>query len=70
MLFIKNLPAWERVVRFAAVLLMASCAWHYKLTPVGIAFGAGALYTALTAIFGWCPACAAAGRRSKSRADH
>ncbi len=67
MLFVKNLPAWERLVRFAAVLLMAACAWHYKLTPVGFVFGAGAVFTALTAVFGWCPACAIGGRRLKSK---
>ncbi|MBW8734330.1 MAG: DUF2892 domain-containing protein [Asticcacaulis sp.] len=64
--YVKNLPAWERLLRFAAVALMAACAWHYKLSPVGIVFGAAAAFTAVTAVFGWCPACAMAGRRLKS----
>ena len=69
MLYVKNLPVWERLMRFVAVLMMIGCAWHFKVTPVGIAFAGGAAFTLVTAIFGWCPACAMAGRRVKARGD-
>ena len=64
MLYRKNLPTWERWVRALAVLFLATCAWRQGLTPVGLAFGALAVITLITAVFGWCPACAIGGRRS------
>lgn len=67
MLFVKNLPMWERLLRFVAVLVMVAGAWHYWPGLVGMGLAAGAVFTALTAVFGWCPACAVAGRRLKSR---
>ena len=69
MLYVKNLPVWERLMRFVAVLVMAGCAWHFKVSPVGVAFAAGAAFTLVTAVFGWCPACAISGRKLKVRSE-
>ena len=63
MWYVKNLPLWERGLRFLAAALMGSCAWHYGLNPVGIGFGAAGVVAALTAVVGYCPMCAMAGRR-------
>lgn len=63
MVYVKNLPWWERSLRigagalaagFALVSMEGAMAWGV------VAAGAGA---ALTGIFGFCPACAMAGRR-------
>lgn len=65
MIYVKNLPLWERSLRISlgaavtvyAVLNMASV-WGWLI----VTSGAG---IALTGIFGFCPACALAGRRLK-----
>lgn len=68
MIYVKNLPWWERLLRIGAGTSIAA----YALLSVGgvlggaiVACGAGA---ALTGLFGFCPACALAGRRLEKRA--
>ena len=63
MIYAKNLPWWERLLRIGAGAVAAA----YALLSVGgvlnwviLVGGAG---MALTGIFGFCPACALAGRR-------
>ena len=68
MWYVKNLPVWERGLRLLAALLMTSCAWHYGFNPVGIAFGIAGAVGALTAVVGFCPMCAMAGRRLRKPA--
>jgi hypothetical protein len=67
MLYIKNLPLWERLLRIAAgaaaaaygLLNMAGApGWVVAVIGVGIA---------LTGMVGFCPACALAGRRLEKR---
>jgi hypothetical protein len=65
--YVKNLPAWERVVRLVASLALAACAYRFWGHPAGIVFAALAVYNTATAIFGFCPGCAMAGRRSQSK---
>ena len=64
MWYVKNLPVWERIVRFIGALLMGGCAWHFGMTPVGWVFAASAAITVLTALVGYCPMCAIGGRRA------
>jgi hypothetical protein len=62
----RNLPAWERALRLAAGALLALAAW--RLLPAGTLTAAGfggAALLAATAVAGFCPACALAGRRLK-----
>ena len=66
MWYVKNLPAWERGLRLLAAALMGSCAWHFGLNPVGVVFGIAAVGGALTAVVGYCPMCAMAGRRPQA----
>jgi hypothetical protein len=64
MWYAKNLPAWERIVRFGGALLMAVGAWHVGMTPIGWVLAASAAITVFTALVGFCPMCALVGRRA------
>lgn len=67
MIYVKNLPWWERSLRIGA----GAVAVVYALLSVGGAEGwlilAGGVALALTGIFGFCPACALAGRSLDKR---
>ena len=63
MIYQKNLPGWERALRLLASVLTGLCALRFGATPVGITFGVASATALLTAFFGFCPACALAGRR-------
>ena len=72
MIYVKNLPMWERSLRIGAGTLVAA----YALLSMGGVMGwivlVGGIGLALTGIFGFCPACALAGRRlekSSARAE-
>lgn len=69
MLYVKNLPVWERLLRIS---LGAAAAVYAVLSIDGMlawAIVAGGVSIALTGIFGFCPACALAGRRLEKRAQ-
>jgi len=60
----RNLPHWERAARIVVAMLLAGAA---SVFLVGAAAWAGWLVAAtlaLTALAGFCPACAMIGRRS------
>jgi len=63
MFYVKNLPVWERLVRILGAVAMALCAYHFRSGPGGVFFGITGAITLLTAVFGFCPMCALAGRR-------
>ncbi|MFZ3007719.1 MAG: DUF2892 domain-containing protein [Phenylobacterium sp.] len=68
MLYKKNVPVWERVVRAIAGLLMLACGLlgpGVAGTPVGYIIAATGIGTLLTGFFGYCPACAVGGRKLK-----
>lgn len=68
MLFKKNLPVCERVLRGVAGLVMVACGLlgpGLAGTPVGFIIAASGVGTLLTGFVGYCPACAVAGRRLK-----
>jgi len=69
MLYLKrNLPGAERVVRLVLALAVAAVAG--LLLPAGFERWAGlaaAAGLALTALVGFCPACALVGRRAVER---
>lgn len=67
MWFVKNLPLWERLLRLLMAGAMLFCAWVLRANPVGWALAAGGVVAVLTALVGYCPACALAGRRSLNR---
>lgn len=64
MLYVKNVPNVERVIRFmmGLMLLGGALAWM-GATPVGWITGAMGMMAALSGLVGWCPMCAIAGRK-------
>lgn len=69
MLYVKNLPAWERLLRLSTGIAIATfggmgfggwTGWAGMVVGVGIA---------LTGVFGFCPACALGGRRLAKQAQ-
>jgi Protein of unknown function (DUF2892) len=67
LLYQKNMAGWESWVRvFAGAMMIACGLLGLKGMPVGyLIAGIGAM-TVLTGIFGYCPACAMAGRKLNS----
>lgn len=68
MIYMKNLPLWERTLRIVVGIVAVAYA---VLNLSGVSewvFIAGGVGIALSGIFGFCPACALAGRRLKPRA--
>jgi hypothetical protein len=65
--YVKNLPAWERALRGALALVGAAIAVTYVPTPMRWLGVTAALGFGLTAVVGFCPMCALAGRRLAKR---
>ena len=53
---------WARVI--VGALLVACSLTQIGLTPLWLVLAASGMFTALTGMFGFCPACAMAGRKS------
>jgi hypothetical protein len=69
MFYKRNLPFWERVARFVGATLLGLCALRFGATPAGLAFGIFGVMAAVTALIGFCPMCAIAGRRLRARSE-
>jgi len=66
--FKRNLPAAERVIRFALALALALVAVFLLPASLPRLLGlAGAASAAFTALVGFCPACALVGRAPVKR---
>lgn len=63
MVYLKNLPVWERLLRLALGLVTAACGLLGIGGPLGWGLVAVGVGIALTGALGFCPACALAGRR-------
>jgi hypothetical protein len=69
MIYQKNLPIWERLLRAAAGLLMIAgglLAPGLAGSVAGYVVAGSGLMAAATGFVGFCPACAMVGRRLKS----
>jgi hypothetical protein len=66
MLYIKNVPNWERALRVAmgAGLIAASVA-YFGPTTLGWITGLTSAMAAMSGLVGFCPACAMVGRQIK-----
>jgi hypothetical protein len=63
MFYRKNVGAKERAARFLAGVLMIYCGLVWlDATLLGVLVAASGATTVLTGLFGYCPACAVAGR--------
>ncbi len=67
MIYVKNLPLWERSLRIGAGTIAAAYAYLGVGGVLGWVILASGVGAALTGIFGFCPACALAGRRLEKR---
>jgi len=64
MLYRKNMGTTERVARLLGGALIVGCALaQVGFTPLGLVLAGSGVVAALTAVFGFCPACAMVGRR-------
>ena len=64
MMFKRNVPGWERLVRAAAGLgLIAAVAVMPLAGVAGWTVGLGGAGLILSSLLGFCPACALMGRR-------
>ena len=68
MLYVKNVPTMERVIRVMMGLapLGGSLLWLGPTTAGWVA-GAMGMMAALSGLIGWCPMCALAGRKLESK---
>jgi len=67
MLYKKNVAGWELWVRLFAGAMMIACGLlGLKGMPVGYLIAGVGVLTALTGVFGYCPACAVAGRKLRA----
>jgi len=64
MLYRKNVGSKEGVVRvLLGGLIVAGSLALVGTTPLGWTLAASGVFTALTGLFGYCPACAMVGRK-------
>lgn len=65
MLYRKNMGRKERVARLLGGALTVGCSiTQIGFTPLGLVLAGSGVMGALTAVFGFCPACAMVGRRT------
>ncbi len=63
MLYRKNLPLWERATHALAGIAMMACGLvGLQGLVIGYLVAASGVFVGLTGFFGYCPACAMAGR--------
>jgi hypothetical protein len=64
MLYVKNVPGWERAIRIVVGIAMLACGlFAMKGFPLGYLVAAAGITAILTGFFGFCPMCAMAGRK-------
>jgi hypothetical protein len=61
--FSKNLPMWERIIRFAVSIATIIFGLTMLRSPWNVLVAVGGIGFALTGLIGFCPACALVGRR-------
>lgn len=61
--FVKNVPTWERIVRIIVAITVIAIGLSFMAQPWNWFVAASGAGFALSGIFGFCPACALAGRR-------
>ena len=75
MIYVKNVPTFERIGRVLLGIVLVVCAgWAYfqlghdaLAVLLALVLLVSALFMVATGFFGWCPACALVGRKLKSK---
>ena len=64
MLYVKNVPGWERAIRLLmGVALIAASVAYFGSTMTGWVVGIAGAIAAMSGLLGFCPACAMVGRK-------
>ena len=64
MLYRKNVGSKESWIRVLGGASIAACSLaQIGATPLGLVLATSGVFTVLTGLFGFCPACALAGRK-------
>ena len=64
MIYRKNVGSRESLARILGGALIVACALtQIGTTPLGLILAGSGVFTTLTGVFGFCPACAMAGRK-------
>jgi hypothetical protein len=63
----KNVFAWEQIARLVAGAAIIGGGLYFVPGWPGILIAVAGLYTLLTGVFGYCPACAMVGRKPTDR---
>lgn len=68
MLYIKNVPNWERAVRvIMGMLAIAFAAMNWGVSGISVGVGVAGAMLAMTGFVGFCPMCAMVGRKLDKR---
>ncbi|MBC3920578.1 DUF2892 domain-containing protein [Undibacterium sp. CY18W] len=68
MLYMKNLPSWERLLRIVAGLAcLVFTAMNWGIAGLSVLAGISGAMAALTGLIGFCPMCALLGRKPVAR---
>lgn len=64
MLYVKNIPNWERALRIVMGLTgLGYALMNWSVSGIAVAVGVMAAMLAITGLFGFCPMCALFGRK-------
>jgi hypothetical protein len=64
MFYVKNVPAWERIVRIVMGLMaLGFTAMNWGGSPLAIGAGTMGAMLSMTGLIGFCPMCAMVGRK-------
>ncbi len=64
MLYVKNVPNWERVLRvITGVMALAFAAMNWGISSIAVGIGIMGAVLAMTGLVGFCPMCAMVGRK-------
>jgi hypothetical protein len=63
MFYVKNVPAWERVLRIVMGLMALGFAAMSWGSPLAMGAGVMGAMLSMTGLFGFCPMCAMVGRK-------
>ncbi|MBN8980236.1 MAG: DUF2892 domain-containing protein [Rhizobiales bacterium] len=67
MVYVKNVPGWERTIRILmGIGLLAASVAYFGATTTGWVIGAIGAMAAMTGLVGFCPACAMVGRKASN----